>query len=356
MFDFDPDAELAQVVETARRFGEDELAPRVREAEAGRAVAPEVRRAYAEIGLAELELPEARGGAGLGCLARVAVNEELAAADAGATLALDRYGPALGVLLEMGGGDAAQALCDAVDPAGRALLATDGDATIDSVNGAFDARWVPADSARAAVLLAGDTALLVGEPGCEPVRGAGLRAAGAARFFADATPPLGRWVSASGAERARARARLYAASLLLGVMRAACEFSCAYAQQREAFGKPIGHHQALAFLITDMRIALDAARLLVHEAAWRIDRGLPCAAEAAGAYAECIEASRLIGPAGVQILGGHGFMADYPVEKHMREARALGLLFGGFDAAIEEAGRVVAASDAPLRLGAAGAL
>ena len=138
------------------------------------------------------------------------------------------------------------------------------------------------------------------------------------------------------------------------MLRAACEFSAAYAQERQAFGRPIGHHQALAFLITDMRMALDGARLLVHEAAWRVDRGLPCAAEAASAWAECIEASRLIGPAGVQLLGGHGFMADYPVEKHMREARALGLVLGGFDAAVDEAGQLLVASDAPLSLGAWG--
>jgi alkylation response protein AidB-like acyl-CoA dehydrogenase len=98
-------------------------------------------------------------------------------------------------------------------------------------------------------------------------------------------------------------------------------------------------------LITDMQMALDGARLLVHEAAWRVDQRLPCAGVAAAAFAQCIEASRLIGPAGVQILGGHGFMADYPMEKAMRESRALGLWLGGFDAAIELAGRELC--DAP---------
>ena len=52
----------------------------------------------------------------------------------------------------------------------------------------------------------------------------------------------------------------------------------------------------------------------------------------------------------MQVLGGHGFMADYPVEKHMREARALGLLCGGFDSAIEEAGQLLTASTSPLVL------
>ena len=213
------------------------------------------------------------------------------------------------------------------------------------------------EEARAVVVLSGSEALLLTDGfSFEPVRGAGLRAAGAARLVTRGASIAGRWSNADGAARALARARLYYASLLLGVMRATCDFSADYAQQREAFGKPIGHHQALAFLITDMRMSLDAARLVVQEAAWRVDSKLPCATEAASAWAECIEASRTIGPNGVQVLGGHGFMADYPVEKHMREARALGLLCGGFDAAIEEAGRALVASSTPLALGVEGAL
>jgi alkylation response protein AidB-like acyl-CoA dehydrogenase len=103
-------------------------------------------------------------------------------------------------------------------------------------------------------------------------------------------------------------------------------------------------------------MALDGARLLVHEAAWRLDANLPAEGAAASALAECIDASRSIGPNGVQILGGHGFMADYPVEKHMREARTLGLLFGGFDSAVEESGQLLCSSDAPLEIGVGEAL
>jgi alkylation response protein AidB-like acyl-CoA dehydrogenase len=360
MFDLDRSDELALVVETARKLAETELTPHLREAERARGVSPELRAAWDEVGLASLELPEACDGAGLGCLARVLVNEELAAGDAGATLALDPYGPAMTTLLEVGGMAALGQGLEAVrGGAGRALFVAAQDARIelrpDSID--VDAPWVCAEEARAVVVLHGTEALLIDRAlTFEAVRGAGLRAAGAAHLLVRGAPIAGRWSSARGAARALARARLYYASLLLGVMRAACEFSTGYAQQRVAFGKPIGHHQALAFLITDMRISLDAARLVVHEAAWRVDRGLPCSVEAASAWAECIEASRQIGPAGVQILGGHGFMADYPVEKHMREARALGLLCGGFDASVETAGRALVESPAPLALGVEGAL
>ena len=98
-----PDDNLALIVETARRFGEDALTPRIRTAEADRAVDSETRRAFAEIGLAGLELPENVGGAGLGSVARVLVNEELGATDAAAALALDELGPALYPIIEMGG-------------------------------------------------------------------------------------------------------------------------------------------------------------------------------------------------------------------------------------------------------------
>ena len=358
--DLDPDEQLELIIETARRFGENEMLPRMREAERNRCVGSDVRRAFDETGLGGLELPGGVGGAALGSVARVLVNEEFGAADPGAALALDRIGPALYPLLELG-----------TDPVGllegisgndeRILLVTESDGPWivrnDVVHGTVP--WVPADRADAIVILTCEGAGLVRQDfSIDPVRGAGLRAAGAGTLRFDDAPLLGAAfrTDREAADRALARARLHVASLLLGVMRAACDFSRDYAQARQAFGRPIAHHQALAFLITDMQMALDGARLLVHEAAWRLDAGLPAAATAASAHAECIDASRSIGPNAVQILGGHGFMADYPVEKHMREARALGLLFGGFDSAIEDAGRRICREARPLEIGLGGAL
>ena len=360
MFDLSPDDELALVLETARRLAQDELVPAMRDHEADRAVSSSLAQSWAEVGLSTLDVPEALDGAGLGCLARVHVNEALAEGDVGATVALDPYGPALVALHEVGGEDAARALVETTrNGARRALYLDERDEQVrlEGDRLGLDAAWVPAESAAALVLLRGDEALLVTDGlAFEAVRGAGLRAAGGASLRIDDATVAGRWTNAEGASRARARARLHTASLLLGVLSATCTFSAAYAQERQAFGKPIGHHQALAFLITDMHMALEAARLVVHEAAWRVDRNLPCVTEAASAWAECIEIARTIGPDGVQILGGHGFMADYPVEKHMREARALSLLHGGFDAAIEDAGLALVERETPLGLGEEGAL
>ena len=355
MFDLQLDEELELLVETARSFAREELSPRLREAESARGPDPGVCASFAEIGLAALELPEACGGAGLGALARVLVNEELAAGDVGAAVALDPLGPALYPLLELGGETALKelALPLLAREGARAVLVAAAAAELevgaDAVSGAVP--WVPADRVDLLVVLDSEGAVAL-QSGIEtePLRGAGLRAAGASALRLQNAPIVARWRGREQAGRALARARLYLASLLVGVLRQTCEFTRDYALQRVAFGRPIAHHQALAFLLVDMHAAVDGARLLLHEAAWNADRGRANAALSATAFIEAIDASRCVGPNGVQILGGHGFMQDYPVEKYMRESRALGLLLGGVDAAREEAGRALCDAGAPVAL------
>jgi alkylation response protein AidB-like acyl-CoA dehydrogenase len=351
VFDFEIGEELELLVQTARSFASHELWPRLRSAEGARAVDADVRQTYARTGLGGLELPEALGGAGLGPLARVLVNEELGAADAGAALALDGLGLASSALLELGGEDAVRtwlgplleqehARVSVVSaPAERLRVGPD------SVSGVV--AWLPTDRVDLLLVLHADGALLVRE-GWEltTVRGSGLRAAGACELQLRDVAIVARIDDAATAARALARARLYVASLLLGVLRHAAEYSRQYALERVAFGKPIAHHQALAFLITDMHTAVEGARLLVHDAALRAERGASFEAEAASAFVEVLEASRFVGPNGVQILGGHGFMQDHPMEKAMREARALGLLLGGIDPAREQAGAALTLPEA----------
>lgn len=366
MFAFDLPEELALLQATARSFARDELLPKLRSAESARSVDESVRASYAQIGLAGLDLPEALGGAGYGALARVLCNEELAAADAGAALALDRLGPALYPLLELGG-------IEAVREHARGLLASDAERAVlvtgrnggepsggdlqlngDTLSGTLP--WVPADRIGLLVVLNGDHALVVREGfALERVRGSGLRAAGASELRLSRAPiaaRLARPDDPDAAARALARARMYVASLLLGVLRFGDEYARNYAQEREAFGRKIAHHQALAFLLVDMHTAVSGARLLLHDAAYRADRGLPFVAEAASAFVEAVEVARWVGPFAVQVLGGHGFMQDHPMEKVMREARALGLMLGGIDAAREDAGQALCASALPIALSA----
>jgi len=365
--DFELPHELTLVQETARAFARDHLRPRDREFENARAVAPHVHRLYRDLGLAALELPEALGGAALGALARTLVNEEFAAADAGAALALDPLGPALYPLIAFGGDEAlrAHALPLLERVGARAVLVLDLLPRLQTLGGRARGTlpWVPADRVDLLVVLERERAYVVRE-GLQltRLRGAGLRAAGASELRVDGAAQPADWVSTPRARWALAHARLYVASLLVGVMRAAAEFSRSYAMERVAFGRPIAHHQALAFLISDMASAVDGARLLVQEAAWRLDRASEPAAEpepdgveaCATAFLEAAESALFVTPNAVQILGGHGFMQDYPVEKWMREARVLSLLLGGVDAAREDAGRALLGDSAPLALDGAG--
>jgi alkylation response protein AidB-like acyl-CoA dehydrogenase len=106
-----------------------------------------------------------------------------------------------------------------------------------------------------------------------------------------------------------------------------------YATERTAFGRPIAHHQAMAFLIADLATAVDVARLAAWHAAAVLDRGDTAEWHAAAALAEAAEQALVVGPSAVQILGGHGFMKDHPVEKWMRDIRTLAQLGGGRDEA-----------------------
>jgi alkylation response protein AidB-like acyl-CoA dehydrogenase len=340
---------------TARKFAAEELLPRERESEQRRGVADEVRRRFADTGLGGVELPEALGGAGLGALARAVVLEELAAGDPGATLALDPLGPALYPLLEYAGAEGTRELAAPLlrEAGARAVLVFDPIPRLraDSRSVTGELPWVPADRVDLLVVLERERAYVAREGiALEPVRGAGLRAAGASCLRVEAAPLLACWVDTPKARRSLARARLYAAALGVGVMRASADTARRYALSRVAFGRPIAHHQALAFLIADVATAVEATRLLVLEAALRLDRGDDAVEACASAFVEAATQSMFVTPNGVQILGGHGFMQDYPVEKQMREARALGLWLGGIDEAREDAGQALLRASGPAEL------
>ncbi|MCS5636405.1 MAG: acyl-CoA/acyl-ACP dehydrogenase [Myxococcota bacterium] len=347
MIDFELGDELELVRHTARTYADDHLRPALRDHEAKRTPAPTSQKAFAEIGFASLEWPEADDEPGLGALGRFLVLEELAAADPGAALALDPLGPALYPLLELGGADALTTFgAPLLETAGsRALLVWNGPGTRlplrktgDTLSGSVP--WVPADHADLVVVLDEEGAAVVKE-GLEfkPLRGSGLRAAGASEMTLRESPVVAAWQGKEPAARALARARLYVSALLVGVMRESSDYSRRYALDRVAFGRPIAHHQALAFLITDMVMAVDSARMLAWEAAWRLDSGLDAEEACATAFLEAAEQAIFVTPNGVQILGGHGFMQDHPVEKYMREGRTLGLFLGGVDTARLDASR-----------------
>lgn len=125
-----------------------------------------------------------------------------------------------------------------------------------------------------------------------------------------------------------AAARVATSALGLGLARAAYEYALRYAQERQAFGAPIGQKQAVAFMLAEMATEIEAIRLLVWEAAWRIDRGEPAGRTAHLAHLGASDMAMMVADRAVQILGGHGYVRDHPVERWLREARSLSSLCG----------------------------
>ncbi|MGE5850893.1 MAG: acyl-CoA dehydrogenase family protein, partial [Candidatus Methylomirabilota bacterium] len=115
--------------------------------------------------------------------------------------------------------------------------------------------------------------------------------------------------------------RIGIATQAVGIARAALEASLEYAKQRVQFGKPIAANQAIQFMLADMATEIDAARLLVLNAALLKDQGVRHTRESAMAKLYASEVAMRCGVKGVQIFGGYGYMMDYPVQRFMRDAK-----------------------------------
>ncbi|HEY9367234.1 acyl-CoA dehydrogenase family protein [Streptomyces sp.] len=122
--------------------------------------------------------------------------------------------------------------------------------------------------------------------------------------------------------------RLGIAACAVGVAQAALDAAVAYATDRRQFGRPIADFQGLRFLLADMATRIEAGRALYLEAARVRDAGRPFAKQAAMAKLFCSDAAMQVTIDAVQVLGGYGYTADFPVERLMREAKALQIVEG----------------------------
>ncbi|MCR4530155.1 acyl-CoA dehydrogenase family protein [Acinetobacter venetianus] len=121
-------------------------------------------------------------------------------------------------------------------------------------------------------------------------------------------------------------------AMAVGTCEAIKAYCIKYANERTAFGEPISHRQSVAFMIADMAIEIDAMRMLVLNAASLAEAGKPFHREAYLARLLCAEKSMKMGTDGVQILGGHGFTKEHPVERWYRDLRATAILHSGLHA------------------------
>ncbi len=123
-------------------------------------------------------------------------------------------------------------------------------------------------------------------------------------------------------------ARLGWCSLALGTARAVLDYVIPYVNERQAFGEPISRRQAVAFTVADIGIELEGARLVTMRAAARAEQGRSFARESALARRLTSEYGMRIGSSGVQLLGGHGYVKEHPVERWYRDLRAVAVMEG----------------------------
>jgi alkylation response protein AidB-like acyl-CoA dehydrogenase len=123
--------------------------------------------------------------------------------------------------------------------------------------------------------------------------------------------------------------RLATAAMAVGVANAAFEYSRDYAKEREAFGVKIAQKQTIAFMLAEMRTEIEAIRLLMWEAAWKMDTGREDAwIEAYLAATGAADMAMMVTDRAVQILGGHGYIREHPVEMWMRNGRGFAAFTG----------------------------
>ncbi|WP_295645217.1 acyl-CoA dehydrogenase family protein [uncultured Corynebacterium sp.] len=124
------------------------------------------------------------------------------------------------------------------------------------------------------------------------------------------------------------RGRLGWAALASGTGEAILEYTKKYVNEREAFGEPISHRQAVAFMVANLRIELDGLRMILLRGVSRLDQGLSYHREAGLARRFASDKGMAMGLDGVQLLGGHGFTKEHPVERWYRDMRAVGIAEG----------------------------
>lgn len=350
MISFALEEEETLLQDTVRRIAAERVRPQLRAIEAG--IPAALHKTVAELGLAALGIPEADGGQGARLVTQLIADEELAWGDAGAALALVPAQSYLTMLDRLATGDerarflqpvasgaqlGAVAYCAAQDGALR--IAEDrlhGERSF--VLGAARAQHLLVLTEEAAFLAAVGDGVTITPAGLL----LGLDAALPAKVTFDGAPAvrLGDPTIAAKLPAALLAATLHHSARQVGLARAAYDFALEYTQERRAFGKPVAHFQSIAFALADMAIAVDAARWTLWRGADGLGRpqsGAPDVpaslglertndlALAAAAVLQCNEAAWQNADAAVQLLGGAGFIRDFPVEKWLRDTKALAL-------------------------------
>ncbi|NPC43902.1 acyl-CoA dehydrogenase family protein [Nocardioides sp. zg-1230] len=366
VFDLTPTEDEEMLLDVVRELADEVLRPAASAADDACAPPTEVVTAAEEVGLPVLGVPEQLGGImeERSAMAGALVAEALAHGDMGLAVATLAPG-SVATAIALWGSDAQQqtylpaftgsggsstgpgvpaaalALAEPrvlFDPFDLTTAARrDGEGFV--LDGAKSAvvRGADAELFVVSAMLDGTPALFLVESGTDGLEveadpSMGVRAAGLSRLHltgvrvgADAL--LGDTDGTAHAECVRL-SRLAWCALAVGTAQAVLDYVKPYVNERVAFGEPISHRQSVAFMVADMAIEVQAMRLLTWKAASRAARGQDFSREVGLARQLCAEKGMRIGLDGVQLLGGHGFVKEHPVERWYRDLRAVGVMEG----------------------------
>jgi alkylation response protein AidB-like acyl-CoA dehydrogenase len=364
-FDLSLSEEQQLMRDTLRRLADELMQPAAREADDRSAPSDDFIDAFRELGAIEMAVPETMGGAAerVSAVSQMLITEDLARGDMG--LAYAALSPLSFVNALVHWGDESQRssllpsflegavaasvavvephpLFDPGEPRTTAKkrgndFVISGEKSMVALSGRAQWFLVAADVAKAGprlFLVERDAAgvEMVEEPAM------GLRSAGLGRLKLDKVR-VGRESILGGEAALKAeggeayadavnRARVAWGAMAVGTAQALLDYAIPYCNERIAFGEPISHRQAVAFMIADIGIELESMRMLVYRAAARIDAGLPCGREAYLARTLCSSKAMEIGTNGVQLLGGAGFIKDHPMEIWYRQLRSIAVMDG----------------------------
>lgn len=361
MAGFDPSEEQKLIRHTISEFAREQIRPLAREADERGEIPAEIVQQGWELGLAQSSIPQEYAGFGekRSVVTETLIAEELAWGDL--SIAMHLLAPRLVAfpVMEMGSEEQKRRIlpqyCGDRFRAGSAALveprfdfdATDLQVSARPETGGFvlDGRkcFVPlaAESEHVLVYARGDdgrtTAFLVeaGTAGLridEREKNMGLKALATYEITLDGcrVPATARLGGAGGCDVGRLFncSRVGLAAMAVGVARAAFEYARDYAKERHAFGVAIARKQAIAFMLAEMAIEIDATRLLTWEAAWKLDRGEEATREAYLAKCYAADMVMKVTDNALQVLGGHGYIREHPVEMWVRNARGFATFEG----------------------------
>jgi len=361
---FDLDEEQLDIRDMVRRFTEQEITPHAEEWDENNYFPREIYSQMAELGLMGMTTLEEYDGSALSRLSSTLVYEELAKGDMATAVGLSVHNMVTGSIARFGneeqrdrwvsqlasgkllgafslseaasGSDAASLQCRA--ERNEDIYVLNGSKMWVTNAGEADIYLLMARTSRG-MGSAGITCFVVekGTPGFsfgKTERKMGLHSSPTRELlFENCEAPVANRIGEEGqgfkiALSSLDGGRINIGAIAVGVAQAAFETACNYAREREQFGQPIGAFQGIQFMLADMAMKIEAARLLVYEAAYKLDQGQNAGMNASMAKCFATDMAMEVTTNAVQVLGGAGYVRDYPVERYMRDVKVAQIFEG----------------------------